>query len=394
MKIEAAVVRSTGAPFEIETLDLEDPGSGEILVRIVATGICHADVNVQNQAYPTPLPVVLGHEGAGIVEQVGPGVKTISPGDHVVLTFGACGQCPSCAGGKVAYCWHHMEMNFSGKRYSGKAWDVDAPFSRLIENDGGPARRERINGAFFQQSSFATYAIATEANAVVVGRDDPLEFLAPLGCGFQTGAGAVLNTLKPRAGASLLVTGAGSVGLAAVMGAAISDCASIIVVDTRADRLELATKLGATHTILADGRDINAEVRKNVDAGVEFSIETTGNPGVFRQAVEALQTGGVCGLIGGAKLGTDVRLDMTHLLFGRTVRGILQGDSDRKTFIPELISLYRQGKFPIDKLIKPFPFKDINKAIESMKSGDAVKPVLVMQPAMPKSTIPSNTFFE
>lgn len=376
MKITAAVVRDAGGQFLLEELDLEEPKADEVLVRIVATGICHTDLIVRDQFYPTPLPVVLGHEGAGIVEAVGPGVKAIRPGDRVLLSFGACGSCPSCRGGHVAYCWHHMEMNFSGKRYSGSAWDVPAPLSRTTTDGRGAISCEPVNGAFFQQSSFATHAIANEANAVVVEADAPLATLAPLGCGFQTGAGAVLNNLRPRAGASIAVMGAGSVGLAAVMAAVLAGCGTIVAVDRRKDRLDLARSLGATHAVDADEADVGAAVMEASRGGVEFSLDTTGNPGVLRTAVDVLQTRGVCGLIGGARLGTEASFEMTHLLFGRTVRGILQGDSDRKTFIPRLVSLFREGLFPIDRLVSVFPFAEIDRAVAAMKAGDVIKPVL------------------
>jgi aryl-alcohol dehydrogenase len=372
MKIQAAVIRDKGGPFVIETLDLADPKGDEIRVRIVATGICHTDLIIRDQFYPTPLPVVLGHEGAGFVEDVGPDVKLIKPGDRVLLSYAACGSCPSCSDGKASYCWHHMEMNFSGRRYSGKTWDIPSPITKR----NGDVRSESISGAFFHQSSFASHAIATERNAVVVDSGAPLEILAPLGCGFQTGAGAVLNTLKPKPGQSIAITGAGSVGLAAVMAARVSGCDPIIVVDLQPERLALAKSLGATHTINPAKGDIVEQVKAIVPTGVSYSIETTANPKVFRAAVDILETRGTCGLIGGAKLGTEVSFEMTHILFGRTIRGILQGDSDQKTFLPKLVRLQRDGQFPIERLITHYPLTKINEAVAAMSSGSVIKPVL------------------
>ena len=374
MNITAAVVHEKGGPFIIEPAILADPVNDEIRVRIVAVGICHTDLNSRDQFYPMPFPAVLGHEGAGVVEEVGPLVSSIKPGDHVVVSFGWCGQCPSCADGQISYCWHHMEMNFSGRRFSGKAWDMPSPICLPVEND----KPEPISGAYFCQSSFATHAICTEKNAVVVDRDVPLEIVAPLGCGLQTGAGAVLNTLKPKPGASIMITGAGTVGLAAVMAAKVAQCRIIIAVDMNDRRLSLARELGATHTINPKDEDITGAIQKLVPGGVEFAIETTGNPKVLRNSVDALQVRGICGLIGGAKLGTEVSLEMTHLLFGRTVRGILQGDSVPKDFIPRLIRMYRDGDFPIGKLIRHYSFESINEAIADMKSGETIKPVLKM----------------
>jgi aryl-alcohol dehydrogenase len=375
MNITAAVVHQKGGPFVIEPAILADPVNDEILVRIVATGICHTDLNSRDQFYPMPFPAVLGHEGAGVVEAVGPLVSTIKAGDHVVVSFGWCGQCPSCSDGQISYCWHHMEMNFSGRRFSGKSWDIPSPICLPVENE----KPEPISGAYFCQSSFATHAICTESNAVVVDRDVPLEIVAPLGCGLQTGAGAVLNTLKPQPGASIMITGAGTVGLAAVMAAKIAKCSVIVVIDINEQRLALARDLGATHTFNPREKDVPAAIHKLVAGGVAFAIETTGNPKVLRDCVDSLQVRGVCGLIGGAKLGTEVSLEMTHLLFGRTVRGILQGDSVPKDFIPRLIQMYRDGDFPIDRLIRHYKFADINDAVADMKSGDTIKPVLTMK---------------
>jgi aryl-alcohol dehydrogenase len=376
MDIKAAVVREKGGPFLIENLQLDAPAAGEVLVKIEACGICHTDLLAREQFYPSiPLPIVLGHEGAGIVEAVGPGVKTVKPGDRVLMSFSACGTCPSCRDGAVAYCWHHMEMNFSGKRYSGVDWTIPAPIHKAF----GKGNTEQINGAFFNQSSLATHAIATEANVVVV--EDPdvdLKILAPLGCGFQTGAGAVLNTLKPSVGSSLVIMGAGNVGLAAVMAAKVSRCDPIIIVDLSPERLKLAKELGATHVIDSSKENVVDAVKKIHPGGVEFSIDSTGNAGVLRLAFEVLHSRGICGLIGGSKAGTEVSLDMTTLLFGRTVRGILQGDSKPKKFLPELIRLYRDGLFPIDRLITHYKLDQIDTAIADMKSGRTIKPVLLM----------------
>ena len=378
MQTIAAVVREKGAPFTFETLDLADPVKDEIRVKIVASGICHTDLIIRDQFYPTPLPAVLGHEGAGVVEAVGPDVTRIKPGDHVLMSFAACGTCPSCIDGQAAYCWHHMEMNFSGHRYSGKGWDIPSPISKQVRSSSGEVRTEEISGAFFHQSSFATLAIATEKNAVVVDRDLPLTTLAPLGCGLQTGAGAVLNTLRPKPGASIAVTGTGTVGMAAIMAARIAKCGTVIAIDVNAERLALALEIGATHAINAQEDDIVARVREIVAGGVQYSIDTTANPKVFRAAVDMLQTRGICGLIGGAKLGTEVCFEMTHILFGRTIRGILQGDSVPQEFIPRLVQLYRDGLFPIDRLIRYYPFAKVNQAVDDMKSGKTIKPVLVM----------------
>lgn len=373
MKITAALVPEKGAQFVMRDLTLAEPQGNELRVRVIACGICHTDVSSRDQLYGTQMPAVLGHEGAGVVEAVGPDVKSIKPGDHVLMSFDNCGNCPSCQQGQIAYCWHHMEMNFSGFRYSGTAWDVPSPISMT----GADGTEHAIGGAFFGQSSFASHAICTERNAVVIDKDLPLEVLAPLGCGMQTGAGAVLNTLKPAAGSSIVITGAGTVGMAAIMAAKIVGCNPIIAIDMSESRLALARELGATHTINPVNGDIVTAVKAISPNGVQYSIETTANPSVFRAAVDMLQVRGVCGLIGGAKPGTEVSFEMTHILFGRTIKGILQGDSVPKTFLPQLIELYRKGQFPIEKLEKTYPMDQINAAIADMKSGVTIKPVLL-----------------
>jgi aryl-alcohol dehydrogenase len=228
MEIQAAVTNEKGAPFTIETVELEEPQDNEVLVRVVGAGVCHTDMIVRDQMYPTPLPAVLGHEGSGVVEQVGDNVTNVEPGDRVVLSFDSDQECTSCNAGHPAYCEDFFAHNFGGRRPE----DGTSPLSR----DG-----EAISGRFFGQSSFATHAIATERNVVAVEDDVPLELLGPLGCGIQTGAGAVINTLDPQAGDSIAIFGAGSVGLSALLGADIKGCTDIVSIDLKENRLEKAT---------------------------------------------------------------------------------------------------------------------------------------------------------
>lgn len=363
MQITAALTESKGAPFALASLELDDPRPGEVVVRMVGSGVCHTDIIVRDQWYPVPLPAVLGHEGAGVVESVGTGVSYVAPGDHVVLTFNSCGGCRMCVAGRPAYCDQFFAHNFAGTRGDG---------STPLHRDSGD-----VHGVFFGQSAFATYALATERNVVKVDPSVPLELLGPLGCGLQTGAGAVLNTLKPPAGSSLAVFGAGSVGLCAVMAAAVAGCTTIVAIDLNQQRLDLAKELGATHIINAAEGDTVARLQELTDGlGVDYSIETTAVPRVLRQAVDALNQGGTCGLIGAAALGTEASIDMSTLLFGRTLRGIVEGDSVPRTFIPKLVELYKQGRFPFDKLIKTYAFADINEAVADSEKGVTLKPVL------------------
>lgn len=362
MQINAAVVREKSGPFLIEEVDIDEPRDFEVLVRIVGSGVCHTDLICRDQYYPVPLPAVFGHEGSGVVEKVGAHVTKVKPGDHVALSYLSCGNCPCCNKGDTAYCLNLYACNFTGARLDGSV--------TMRKGD------EVIHGNFFNQSSFATHALAAERNVVKVPNDVPLEMLAPLGCGVQTGAGGVINSLRAKAGSSIAIFGVGSVGLSAVLGAVVCGCTKIIGVDLNADRLKFARELGATHVINPSEGDPVKEIQEITGSGVECSLECTGVPQVFRQAVDCLTLTGVCGLVGGAPLGTEVSLDMNSILFGRTVRGVVEGDSIPDIFIPQLIELYKMGRFPFDRLIRYYPFEEINKAAEDSGSGRELKPVL------------------
>jgi aryl-alcohol dehydrogenase len=362
VEVEAAVVKAKGEPFQIEHAQLDEPREDEVLVRIMGTGVCHTDLICRDQWYPVPLPAVFGHEGAGIVERVGARVRKVKPGDHVVLTFVSCGTCKACLQGAPAYCSTLYDLNFSGFRPDG---------SSGMHTSNGP-----VHGHFFGQSSFATHALAYERNVVKVPDEAPLELLGPLGCGIQTGAGAVLNSLHPKAGMSIAVFGVGSVGMSALMAARVAGCTTIIAVDLKPGRLRLARELGATHIVDPSASDSVEAIMDITRGGVDFSLETTASPKVFRAAVDCLAVRGICGLIGAAALGTEVALDMNTILFGRTVRGIIEGDSVPDIFIPQLVELFQQGRFPLDRLVTQYTLSQINEAAEASLSGAALKPVL------------------
>ncbi|WP_062386885.1 NAD(P)-dependent alcohol dehydrogenase [Pseudomonas abietaniphila] len=363
LKVKAAVVREKFGSFGIEQLQLEEPRADEVLVEIVATGICHTDIVVRDQYYPVPLPAVLGHEGAGIVRKVGGRVTKVAPGDHVVMTYASCGECANCLQGLNGYCVELFGRNFSGARPDG---------STPYQDEQG----HNVSGCFFCQSSFGEMALASPRNLVKIPKDVPLEIMGPLGCGIQTGAGAVINALKPGAGSSIAIFGVGSVGLSAIMAAKLVGCTTIIAVDMNSTRLELALELGATHAIAAGTQDPVDAIRALTGEGVQFSLECTALPKVLRQAVDALRQTGVCGLIGAAALGTEVQLDMNSILFGRTVRGIIEGDSVPDIFIPQLIELWRQGTFPFDRLISFYPFEQIEQAVKDSENGEVLKAVV------------------
>ena len=363
MKIVAAVAWEKDAPLRLETLDLEAPRADEILVRVSATGICHTDLAVRSGLLPTPLPVVLGHEGLGVVEAVGSAVTKVAPGDHVVMSFNFCGKCPSCLDHAPAYCYEFSQRNFFATRADG---------TTALSKDG-----VIIHSNFFGQSSFASYALCREVNVVKVPKSAPLELLGPLGCGLQTGAGAVMNALNVTAGKTFVVFGAGSVGIAAVMAAKVVGASSIIVVDKNDDRLATARSLGATHSFNSSVHDPVKEIFAVTTFGANFSLDTTGVPAVIRTAVESLAPRGVCGLLGASGPHSELVLNETHFMIGgRRLIGIVEGESDPDVFIPKLIGLHGEGRFPFETLVKFYEPDQINGAIDDSLSGATIKPIV------------------
>ncbi|MDA0367539.1 MAG: NAD(P)-dependent alcohol dehydrogenase [Proteobacteria bacterium] len=364
MDVVAAVLRKAGGRFDLETVTLDAPAAGEVLVRVVACGVCHTDIGVQHMM---PLPIVLGHEGSGIVEAVGPNVSKVVPGDRVVMTFGSCGGCASCVEGAPSHCHNMRILQFSGGRADG---------SPTMQQKG-----EKIFGAFFQQSSFATHALATERNVVKVTNSAvPLELLGPLGCGIQTGAGAVLNTIGARPGSSLAVMGAGSVGLSGIMAARLVGCTTIVAVDVNESRLELAQELGASHAFDARDGDVSDRIRSATGGGANYALETAGTVQSFTDAISCLAMRGVCGIVTVPNRGAAFEFSARYLLTGgRTVVGVLEGSSVPDVFIPQLIEFYAQGRFPMDRLATYYPLDRINDAVADSVAGKAIKPILRMQ---------------
>jgi aryl-alcohol dehydrogenase len=361
--VKAAVVREPHGRFLLETLDLGEPRANEVLVRLAGTGVCHTDLLARDQVFPFRLPAVLGHEGAGIVEKVGAGVSRFRPGDRVVLSFAYCGACPSCAAGRPVYCAEAPQLNLSGLRAGGEAMFRDA---------GG----QPVFGNFFGQSSFCTHSLCGESNLTRIDADVPLELLGPLGCGIQTGAGTVLNVLRPRSGASIAIFGVGPVGLAAVMAARAAGCATIIAVDLLQERLDMALEVGATHAVPAGREGLGRQVLAVARGGLDFSIDCTGRPEVLRKAVDLLAPGGSCALVGVADRKAEVSLGMGGLLNGRSVRGVMEGDSVPGQFIPQLVELWREGRLPFDRFVQFFDLEDINAAVAACEAGRVMKAIL------------------
>jgi aryl-alcohol dehydrogenase len=360
----AALLREVGGPLEIEEVQVCAPGEGEILVRMRGVGICHTDISAAHGVIPIPLPAVLGHEGSGIVEAIGPGVDSLAVGDHVALSFDHCGECPQCSGGHPAYCELFGPLNYFGTRLDGSV--------TMHQGD------DEVHGNWFGQSSFATRAIANVHNAVKVPDDLPLEILGPLGCGLQTGAGSVLKVMAAKAGEGIIIFGLGAVGMGAVMAAKAVGCDPIIAVDLNPTRLELASELGATHKLNpADTDDLLWTVQEMAAPGLHYSFDAVGHGSVVRQALESLRAPGHCVTVGFQGLENEITIDQGHLLVGRRLSGVVEGDADPQTFIPELIALYREGKFPFDRLVKTYPLSEINAAIHASETGEVIKPVVV-----------------
>lgn len=361
----AAVFRTPGMPPAVENVTIEAPRHDEVLVEMRGVGVCHTDMVMRDGMLPVPMPVVLGHEGSGVVSAVGSGVSDLRPGDHVVLSFLSCAHCPSCDGDMPAYCHSWAPLNFSGMRADG---------STAITDASGRALHSHV----FGQSSFATHALVSRRNAVKVDADLPIELLGPLGCGIQTGAGAVLNACKVASGASIAVIGAGAVGLSAIMAARIAGATTIVAVDIHRDRLDLAQELGAT--IAIDSRTANLtqlHTTAGCAAGFDYIIDTTGLADLVNQAIAALAPRGEIALVGAYAPGAEVRADTTHIMSaGRVIRGVVEGSADPQSFIPRLLDLYRAGRFPFDRLVEFFAFDAIADAIEAGESGRVVKPIL------------------
>jgi aryl-alcohol dehydrogenase len=362
---QAAVVRQKGGPFLIEAVDITPPRHDEVLVRVIATGMCHTDMVARDQIYPVPHPVVLGHEGAGVIEAVGENVTKVQKGDHVVLSFHSCGACRPCQDGHPAYCENFNAYNFAGAR-------PDDGSHALCGQNGTP-----LNDRFFGQSSFGAYAIANDRNVVKVRKDVPLELLGPLGCGIQTGAGTVLNALKVGPGASFAAFGAGAVGLSAVMAAVAAGATTIFAIDIVPSRLELARDLGATHTVDSSEDDPVEAVRAVTGKGVDFAMDSTGVTAVIRNAVLALRPTGAAAIVGASKPGAVLDLDVNDLMqSAKSIRGVVEGDSVPDVFIPKLIDLYLAGRFPFDKLVKFYAFDEINEAAADSEKGGTLKPII------------------
>ena len=362
-KVLASVTRTPGQ-LSIEEVELAAPKDSEALVRIVASGVCHTDAAALHSFIPVTLPIILGHEGVGVVEEVGRDVTTLVKGDRVILSFPSCGKCDYCQEGHPYACDHLNTLFFDGtysdgtKRFSQNGTDISS---------------------FFGQGAFADHVIVDARNAVKVAVDteEDLAHLCSLGCGVQTGAGAVLRCLQPKKGASLVVFGCGGVGLSAVMAAVIAGCSTIIGVDVVAERLALAKEIGATHCINSSETEVVAEIKRITGGGAHYSVEASGIANVTLQALACLRRRGAAVVV--SVTGPEaISLPIEALLMNPsvTLTGLCEGASNPQTFIPELVGYYKEGRLPVHKLNKFYAFKDIEKAFQDSHDGLTIKPIL------------------
>jgi aryl-alcohol dehydrogenase len=365
VQIIAAVADGPYAPFRLAPVDLAVPRPDEVLVEIRGVGLCHTDIAARDGIYGLPYPVVVGHEGSGTVTAVGGEVEHVAPGDSVAISFSSCGACVPCGRGRPAYCAAFTEQNYIGSRPDG---------STTLAEEG-----RVIHGHFFGQSSFATHVLANRSNTVKVSTQLDISLVGPLGCGIQTGAGAVMRSMACEAGSALLVLGAGPVGLAAVMGAAIVGCSQVVVVEPVEARRKTALALGATEAIdPGEGRLVD-DIHGCIPEGPNYVFDTTGIVEVITAAVGTVAQNAVLGLVG---VPTDFSVNLpinvvAAMQKGLTIRGIVEGDSDPAQFIPELLQYHAQDRFPFDSLITTYPLSDINDAVAAQERGDVTKLVLI-----------------
>lgn len=357
----AAVVREPGGTLALERVELDRLRDHEVLVRIQACGICHTDAKFQARV---PLPGVFGHEGTGVVEDTGAAVTSVAAGDRVVISYPWCGTCPACERSEPWCCENIPALKFAGRRSDG---------SRTVRLDGA-----FVSSAFFQQSSFATRAIALEHALVPVRDGLPPEFLAALPCGVQTGAGAVLNTFAMKTGDSLAMFGVGAVGLSAIMAARAVDVFPRIAVDINPSRLERALELGATHALDARSEDVPRRVREWLPHGVSHALESAITAKALSDAVACLGQGGKVGIFSAPAKG-DACVIATRALFAKvaSLHGIVQGSAAPREFLPRLIAMQQAGQFPFERLITRYEFAEINRAFADLHEGRVVKPVLM-----------------
>lgn len=370
MQTQAYVLAETNAAFTLQDITLLEPEAEEVLIEVVACGICHTDLSVQNGAFPSPFPNVVGHETSGIVVKTGSAVKRVQAGDKVLCSFNYCASCRPCKSGHPAACEGFAPINFGRQRSTALGSKPG------IRGAGG----EEIYGAFFGQSGFAHHAVVVENSVVKVADDADLKTLAPLGCGFQTGAGAFLNKLKPAKNSSVAISGLGAVGAGALFAAKYLGIQTIVLLDVVDGKLEMGKEFGATLTFNARDADVVEQVRKATDGGVDYFVECSGNV----RALEAgwAMTANLGTLLSCGTPGPGVNPPFgifENLVACKTYIGLCEGDSNPPNFIPFLADLHKKGHFPVDLVSRQFSFDKFDDAIHAMHTGEVIKPILVFK---------------
>jgi len=363
--MKAAILYEPNTPLKVEDVELDDPQENEILVKLVATGVCHSDLHLMNGELPHPVPFVPGHEGAGVVEKVGPGVTTVQPGDHVILMVAfSCGNCPSCLEGRLTMCVENLPIQMMGTLPGGhtRLHKGDQPLQHL-----------------FGLACYAEKVVVHERSAVKVRKDAPMEVVCVLGCGASTGIGAAVNSTGIRAGESIVIFGCGGVGLSAVMGARMAGAGHIIAVDVLDSKLEKAKELGATHTINASQDDPAGKVMEILGGGADYALEFIGNVNVTAQAFASIRNGGKLIVAGVAPITDVLTIAPFEFLLGKTITGTIQGDVIAQIDIPRYVDMYMDGRLPVDKLItRTYTLDQINEAFDAMQKGEVIRSVIKM----------------
>ena len=362
MKMKAAVLREVNKPLEIEDVKLADPGPREVLVRTVAAGVCHSDLHFQNGSYPYPLPAVLGHESAGVVEAVGSMVDYVKPGDHIITCLSAfCGHCEDCLTGHMSLCQEPELQRAAG----------ESP--RIAAGD------ETVH-QFLTLSSFAEYMLVHEHALTKIREDMPMDRAALIGCGVTTGVGAVIHTASVEPGSTVAVIGCGGVGLSCINGAAIAGAARIIAIDTVPSKLDLARKFGATDVVNATDSDPIEAVRELTGGGVHYSFEAIGLKATTEQSFKMLRRGGTATIIGMIPVGTMIELHGPEFLQERTIQGSNMGSNRFRVDMPRYVDFYLQGKLHLDDMISGrIQLEDVNDALAALEGGEVARNVIMFE---------------